>query len=347
MKKIRLGKTEIMVSKLGFGGVPIQRPSDDEAVAVLRRCLDRGITFFDTADNYGNSEERIGKAISGRREGLILATKYSLRTRQDVESHLKQSLKRLGVASVDLYQFHGVNDSSTYAQIIDPQGPLSVVRDARKKGLVKHIGITTHSMDVAKQAVKSDLFETIMFPFNFVTCEPADELLPLTREHDVGFIAMKPLAGGKIENINIAFKYLRQFPDVTSIPGFQRVREVDELAQLFEGPQQMTKAEQSEMEQLREQLTTRFCRRCNYCLPCPEEIPIPMIVDIPVEIMNMPPQTLFSDRFSAPFDRAATCSQCGDCDGKCPYGLPVIELIAENVNLYRAEKKKYQEHISK
>jgi len=235
VEKIRLGKTGMMVSRLGFGGIPIQRVSEDKAVAVVKRCLELGITFIDTANVYTTSEERIGKAISGRREGLILATKSTSRTREGVESHLKLSLEHLGVESIDLYQFHGVEDSRNLEMVLDPKGPMGVVEEAKRAGLVKHIGITSHSMDTAKEAVKTDRFETIMHPLNVVAHEAADELLPLAREHDVGFIAMKPLAGGKIDNITLAFKYLFQFPDVVPIPGIGEIREIEEIVQMLEG----------------------------------------------------------------------------------------------------------------
>ncbi|MFC1916310.1 aldo/keto reductase [Chloroflexota bacterium] len=196
MDKIRLGKTEMMVSKLGFGGIPIQRVSEDTAVAIVKKCLELGINFLDTANGYTTSEERIGKAIAGQRERLILATKSHARTREELESHIKLSLKRLGVEYIDLYQFHQVGDSKSLEIVLGPNGPMAVVEEAKKAGVVKHIGATSHQIDVAKDLVKSDRFETIMFPFNFITSEPADELLPLCREHDVGFIAMKPLGGG-------------------------------------------------------------------------------------------------------------------------------------------------------
>lgn len=342
METVRLGKTGMVVSQLGIGGVPIQRASEDEAVAIVRRCLDLGITFLDTAAEYSNSEERFGKAIQGRREGLFLSTKSDYGTRQEIESNLKQSLKQLGVASIDLYQFHGINDFDTYARVIDPKGSLSVVQEAKRAGLIKHIGISSHSIDVAKEAVKSGFFETIMFPFNFVASEPADELLPLTRKYDVGFIAMKPLAGGMIQNATIAFKYLLQFPDVVSIPGVQRMHEIDELVQIAQGPRQMTRAEQSEMKRLKEELSTRVCRRCNYCLPCPEEIPILLIMDIICLLKNMPPQHVFSDSTAKEVGKAAACTKCGECEERCTYGLPVMELIEEYASLYQAERRKYQ-----
>ena len=233
MEKIRLGKTEMMVTRLGFGGIPIQRVPEEEAIAVVKRCLELGINFIDTAKGYTNSEERIGKAISGQREGLILATKSMSLTRDGVKSHLQQSLKQLGVESIDLYQFHNVSSFETLDTILTTGGPLAVIEEARKAGKVKHIGVTSHQIDVAKEAVKSDNFETIMFPFNFITCEAADELLPLAREHDVGFIAMKPLAGGMLQNVTTVFKYLFQFPDVVTIPGIERVHEIEEIVEVL------------------------------------------------------------------------------------------------------------------
>jgi predicted aldo/keto reductase-like oxidoreductase len=346
METIRLGKTDMMVSKLGFGGIPIQRVSEDEAVAVVKRCLELGITFIDTANGYTTSERRIGKAISGRREGLILATKSGSRTREGVETHLKRSLERLGVEYIDLYQFHGVNDSDNYRKILDPNGPMAAVEEAKRAGLVKHIGITSHSMDVAKEAVKSDLFETIMFPFNFITCEPADELLPLAREHDVGFIVMKPLAGGMLQNATIAFKYLLQFPDVVSIPGIERIHEIEEIIQVVEGPWQISEAEQSEMQRLREELGTRFCRRCDYCQPCPEEIPISLVMTANSFIKRLPPETLLSGWIADGLEKAVNCTKCGDCEPRCPYGLPIREMVEEHFNLYQAEKRKLQEQTA-
>ena len=173
MKSLRLGRTNMTVSRLGFGGIPIQRLSEDDAVAVVKRCLDLGITFLDTANGYTTSEERIGKAISGRRDRLVLATKSGARNREDLGKHLKLSLKRLGVDSIDLYQFHGVNDFASLEAVLAPDGLLPVAEEARQAGLIKHIGITSHQIDVAKKAVQSDRFETVMFPFNFVTPEAA------------------------------------------------------------------------------------------------------------------------------------------------------------------------------
>jgi len=342
LDKVRLGKTNMMVSKLGFGGIPIQRVPEGETVAVVKRCLELGITYIDTANGYTTSEERIGKAISGQRKRLLLATKSLSRSRDGISRHLQQSLKRLGVESIDLYQFHGVNNSNTLDMILSPDGPMAVLEEAKRARQVKHIGITSHQIDVAKEAVKSDRFETIMFPFNFVNSEAADELLPLAREHDVGFIAMKPLAGGMLENAAIAFKYLFQFPDVVPIPGIEKTHEIEEIVQVVKGPWEMTAAEQEEMQQLKQKLGTKFCRRCDYCQPCPAEIPISTVMAFPSFVKRLPPQLLFSGWIADMMEKTANCTQCGDCEERCPYHLPIRQMIAEHFSQYEVEKQKYQ-----
>ncbi|MCX6004648.1 MAG: aldo/keto reductase, partial [Chloroflexi bacterium] len=294
MEKIRLGKTNMMVTRVGFGGIPIQRLTEDEAVAVVKRCLDLGINFIDTANGYSTSEERIGKAILGRREGLILATKSLSRSREGVAKHLQQSLKQLGVESIDLYQFHGVSDFKTLDIVLDPQGPMAVLEEAKRAGKIRHIGITSHQIDVARKAVASGRFETIMFPFNFVTDKEGLELLPLARQHDIGFIDMKPLAGGMITNAKIAFKYLFQFPDVVPIPGIEKLHEIDEIIQILNGPLAMTGEEQQEMQQLKQQLGARFCHRCDYCQPCKEGIAISTVMTYPSLVRRLPPQHIYS-----------------------------------------------------
>lgn len=220
-----------------------------------------------------------------------------------------------------------------------------MVQEARHAGRVKHIGITSHSMDVAKEAVKSDLFETIMFPFNFVTSEPVDELLPLAREHDVGFIAMKPLGGGMLENITVALKYLLQFPDILILTGIERVNEIEEISRILKGPWQLTGAEQLDMERIKLELGKRFCRRCDYCQPCTAEIPISMVMTTKSFLKRLPPERLFSGQFANGISKAIDCTKCGECEQRCPYDLPVRKIIEEYGNLYLSEKKKYEERL--
>ncbi len=346
MDKIRLGKTEMMVSRLGFGGIPIQRDTEEEAVAVVRRCLDLGITHLDTANGYTTSEERIGKAVAGRREEVIIATKSGGRDRKAVEEHLALSLKRLGTDYIDLYQFHGVSTPEHLKAVLDPDGPMAVVEEAKKAGVIRHIGITSHQIDIAKDAVKTDRFETVMFPFNFIAYEPAEELHALCKEHDVGLIAMKPLAGGILDNVTIAFKYLFQFPDVIPIPGIEKVHEIEEIVQLLEGPQQLTGAEKQEMQQLRDELGNQFCRRCDYCQPCTEGIPISSVMTSNTLAKRLPPERLFSGMFAEAIEKARSCSDCGDCEERCPYNLPIREIIAQRIKEFEEVQRKYKEQAA-
>ena len=337
----------MLVSRLGFGGIPIQRLSEDDAIAVVKKCLDLGITFLDTANLYTTSEERIGKAIAGRREGLVLATKSASRKREGVEKHLNLSLARLNVKYIDLYQFHGVSDKASLDMVLAPGGPITVVEKARDEGLVKHIGITSHQIDVAKEAVKSGRFETILFPFNFVTAEAADELIPLAKKHDVGFIVMKPLSGGMIDNAKIAFKYLFQFPDILTIVGIEKAQEIEEIVGILEGPRTITPAEKKEMQKLKEELGTKFCHRCDYCQPCTEGIIISTVMTFPSMIRRLPPEQLFTGMWSGYWnqivEKAEGCTECGECEERCPYHLPIRELLAEYVDQYREDARKYQE----
>jgi hypothetical protein len=341
MERIRLGRTGMMVSRLGFGGIPIQRDTEEEAIAVVKRCLDLGITYIDTANGYTVSEERIGKAVAGRRDKVIIATKSGGRSREDVEKHLKLSLERLQTDYIDLYQFHGVNNTKHLDTILEPGGLLSVVEEAKKAGKVRHIGITCHQIDIAKKAVASDHFETIMFPFNFITDEAAVELLPLARQHDVGFIVMKPLAGGMLDNANIAFKYLFQIPDIVPIPGIEKVHEIEEIVDILEGPREMTAEELKEMARLKQELGHRFCHRCDYCQPCTMNIPISTVMTSGSFAKRLPDERFFSDMVGKAMEAAVNCSDCGECEQRCPYELPIRQMLNEQVEWYEAKKKEY------
>jgi uncharacterized protein len=344
VEKIRLGKTGMMVTRLGFGGIPIQRLGEDEAVKVVQRCLEHGINFFDTANGYTTSEERIGKAIRGRRHEVYLATKSGGRTREDIEKHLDLSLKRLGVDYIDLYQFHQVGNNEAMKTVLDPEnGLIQVFEGFKKAGKIRHIGVTSHQMDVAKDLVKSDRFETIMFPFNFITREPAEELLPLCRQHDVGFINMKSMNGGMIDDPAIAFKYLFQFKDIVIIPGIEKTGEIDQIVRIYRGSHRLTAAEQEKMRQQVEVLGTQFCRRCEYCQPCTQQIPISMVMTFPSFVKRLPPDWYLKNPWMAPaMARAAECSQCGECEARCPYHLPIREMVARHYKLFDDIRQQYQ-----
>ena len=336
MKTVRLGKTKLRVSRVGFGGIPIQRLGEDEAIEVVQRCFDLGVTFFDTANGYTSSEERIGKAISGgrERERVVIATKTGAQDRATAQEHLELSLKRLDTDYVDLWQFHGVSTFEAYEQVLGPGGAMEAAQEALQAGKVKHIGITSHSMEVALEAVPSGHFETIQFPFNFVTNEPAKELLPLAKKHDVGFIAMKPMAGGLLDNANLAIKYLLQFENVVPDPGIEKIEEIKEIVDIVNGPWEMTVQERQELERIRAQVDTRFCRRCGYCQPCPQGVHIATTMNLRSFWKRLSTEQFCTGWVAEAAESARNCIECGECEEKCPYHLPIREMLVENIEFY-------------
>jgi predicted aldo/keto reductase-like oxidoreductase len=338
MEKMRLGKTGLMVSRLGFGGIPIQRCSEDEAVKVVTRCLDAGITFLDTAAAYTTSEKRIGRAVAGRRQGLVLATKTQERTRETMEKQLLQSLASLGTDYLDLYQLHSVSDFDTLKQVTGPSGPLAWLAGLKRQGVIRHLGITSHSLPVAKEAVKTGLFETLMYGFNFMTAEPALELLPLVREQDMGFIAMKPMNGGMLDHPAPALKYLFQYPDVLPIIGLENTREVEEVIQIFQGDWKLTSAEQAEIDRMRKELGDRFCRRCDYCQPCQQGIKMSTVAFMRGMLKRFPPETVYSGRMNDLMATAGNCTECGECEPRCPYHLPIRDILKEELDWYQRQR---------
>jgi predicted aldo/keto reductase-like oxidoreductase len=324
----------LQVSRIGFGGIPIQRLSEPEAIRVVQRCLALGITFLDTAHGYTTSEERIGKALAGRREEVIVATKTPARDRATALEHLALSLKRLDIEVVDLWQLHNVSTFETYEEVLGPGGALEAAQQALEAGQVRHIGISSHSMDVALEAVASGHFQTVQFPFNFVSSEPAGQLLPLAREYDVGFIAMKPLGGGLLSDANLCIKYLLQFDNVVPDPGIERIHEIEEIAGIVAGPWALSAEEWQAIEGIRAEVGTRFCRRCGYCEPCPQGVRISVLMNIRSFWKRMPASTLAGDWFAEAVDCARDCIECGECEEKCPYQLPIREMLVESIAFY-------------
>lgn len=342
METFTLGRTNMRVSRIGFGGIPIERLGENEAVAVVKRCLDLGVNFIDTANGYSTSEENIGKAIKGRRDGVYIATKSHSRNPEEIKKHIELSLIRLGTDYIDLYQFHGVSDDVSLKKILEPGGVYSVVLESQAKGVVKHIGFSSHHIDVACKAVETDLFETVMIPFNFIASEAADKLLPLCRKHNVGFIAMKPLAGGMIDNASLCFKYLLQFPDVLPIPGIERIGEIEQIMEIFYSAARMTKTDLKEMDGYRKFLGTRFCHRCDYCQPCPAGIPISGVMTVKSAYKRLPPHRFNSPMITNTMQKAVNCTRCGECEKRCPYHLPIREMIVEHLAWYQDVLKQMQ-----
>jgi predicted aldo/keto reductase-like oxidoreductase len=347
MEKIRLGKTNLMVSRIGFGGIPIQMPSEEAAVRIVKSCLDLGINFIDTSRVYTTSEERIGKAIANRREAVIIATKTVSRSAEKISRDMETSLTKLGTDYVDLYQFHNVSTDDDLKAVLAPGGPLDFVRQAKEEGKVRHIGITSHRLDVAKEAVKADCFETIMIALNFVNTEAADDLLAMAKMHDIGIIIMKSMAGGMLENPVLAFKYLMQFPDVLPLIGIAKQGEMEENIRIVEAGEPITDDDRQEMDRIRAELGTGFCRMCNYCQPCPQQIMISAIMYTKVALTRFNPERIFKGEWNKFMEKVPDCTDCGECEGRCPYNLPIRERIKEAADNYSAAKKKYMEQQGK
>ena len=334
MKTVRLGKTGLEVSRIGMGGIPIVRLTEDEAIKVVQHVLGLGVTFIDTARSYKTSEERIGKAIVGHRDQVVIATKTPGWDKATAMEHLELSLERLDINYIDLWQFHGVSTFEKYERVLGPGGAMEAAREALETGKIRHIGVSSHNVDVALKAVASGHFETIQFPFNFVANEAADELVSLAREHDVGFIAMKPFAGGNLGDANLAIKYLLQFEGVVPIPGIQKVEEIEEIVNIANSePWGLTTQERQKIKDIRAELGTRFCRWCGYCQPCPQEVNIPQLMNIPTSLKRWGREQLLP-RLAEVVENGRNCVQCGECEEKCPYHLPIREMIVEHIEFF-------------
>lgn len=333
MKHINLGKTGIKVSEVGFGGIPIIRLPEDEAVKVLRHAYDRGITFYDTANMYRDSEAKIGQAFSGVRDKIIIATKTMRRDAKGFTRHLEKSLGDLKTSYIDIYQFHQVANSNEWEKLCRPDGALAAAQKAKQEGKIRFLGLTSHNLPVAISIIKTGIFNTIQFPFNFIEEDFKNELYKYSLDKGIGMIAMKPFAGGVIDNAGLAFKYLRQFPEVIPLPGFDSVQVVDEVISLYEQTNEITDEDKKSMDKYRHELGKKFCRRCEYCQPCPEGVMITPAMGYPIVAKRMSP-AVSVEFLKIPMESTLKCTQCGACVEHCPYELPIFEILKNNYSLY-------------
>jgi predicted aldo/keto reductase-like oxidoreductase len=334
MKKSRLGKTGLMVTELGFGGIPIMQLGVDDAAKMVRYCFDRGVTFFDTANMYMDSEGKIGQALEGVRDGVVIATKTLGRTKEAAAEHIANSLRQLRTDYIDLFQFHNLSEESDLETVLAPGGAMEAATEAKDRGQIRHIGFSAHNKDTALKVVQTGLFETIQFPFNFVETQALEALFPAAAERDMGIIAMKPLGGGMLERADICFKFLQQYPHVVPIPGVSNKEEFDQIVALYETPAPLTDRDRQEMERIREQLGDAFCRRCGYCLPCPQGVMIREAQMFPAVMKRMSPGQIlaFMKGTIATVDE---CIECGECEEKCPYNLPIVEMLKKHAEDFR------------
>ncbi|MGD2200707.1 MAG: aldo/keto reductase [Candidatus Bathyarchaeota archaeon] len=331
MKDVVLGKTGLKIKALGFGGIPIQRVSEEEAIAVVRRCYELGIDYYDTARNYTVSEERIGKALKDVRDDVVLATKSSCRTGEELLTELDISLKNLRTDWIDVYQLHNVSSREAWEKIKGPGGALEAAYNALDEGKIGHLGITSHDPMFLAEVIEEGNFETAMIPFNYLTPIPQERLLPLCSDINVGTVIMKPFGGGAFSNIDTALRFVIGSPNVdVVIPGMMTVKEVEENYATANGPLTLTESDYTLIEEDKEELGNEFCRACNYCQPCPQEIPISFLLRAETQFlkrMGWRPGT--EERIAGVIEKAEGCSECGECEEKCPYELPIKRLVSE------------------
>lgn len=332
MNTVTLGRTGISVAQNQFGALPIQRISKDEAVALVHRAYDGGMRFFDTARAYSDSEEKLGVAFEGMRDKVYIASKTMAKTPEEFWEQLDTSLANLHTDYLDIYQFHCVDQVWAPG---DGSGMYECMLQAKEQGKIRHIGVTAHKLEVAFDLVNSGLYETLQYPFSYLASEREHELVALCKQKDVGFLAMKGLAGGLITRSDAAMAYIAQFDNVLPIWGIQRESELDEWLSYFKDTPQMTPELQAFVVKEREQLAGNFCRGCGYCLPCTADIMINQCARMSLMLRRAPSKAWLTPQMQAEMAKVQDCTECGICMTRCPYGLDIPNLLKRNYEDYQ------------
>ena len=331
MGNVTLGSTGITVNKNGFGALPIQRISDEDAVHLIRKAYEGGITFFDTARCYTDSEVKLGLALEGIRDKVYIATKTMSVTAEGFWEDLETSLRNLKTDYVDIYQFH---NPPFCPKPGDGTGLYEAMLEAKAQGKIRHIGITNHRLAVAEETIQSGLYETLQFPFCYLASDRDIALAEQCRQADMGFIAMKALSGGLITNSRAAYAYLDQFEQVLPIWGVQREKELDEFLSYVTEPPVMTEELKALSENDRKLLQGEFCRGCGYCMPCPAGIEINNCARMSLLIRRSPSAAQLTPEVQEKMARIKECLHCGRCSSRCPYGLDTPALLEKNLKDY-------------
>ncbi|HIS70245.1 MAG TPA: aldo/keto reductase [Candidatus Gallacutalibacter stercoravium] len=332
MQTVTLGRTGITVNKNGFGALPVQRVSKQEAGRLLTKALDNGINFFDTARSYSDSEEKIGLSISSRRSEFYLATKTPSTTAEGFWRDLETSLRLLKTDYVDILQFH---NPAFCPKPGDGTGLYEAMLQAKEQGKIRFIGITNHRLAVAKEAVESGLYDTLQFPFSYLADGKELELVQLCKKNNVGFIAMKALSGGLITDSAAAYAYLAQYDNVLPIWGVQREKELDEFLSYIDCPPAMDDRIRAVIAKDKKELAGEFCRGCGYCLPCPAQIDIPTAARMSLLLRRSPSAPWLSEESQEKMSRIDNCIHCNHCAQHCPYGLDTPSLLRRNYEDYK------------
>lgn len=328
---VTLGKTGIKAQKQAFGCLPIQRISKEDAVSLLHRTYDGGMNYFDTARAYSDSEEKVGAAFAGMRDKVYIATKTGATTAEGMWKDLEESLRMLQTDYIDVYQFH---NPAFCPKPGGEDGLYDAALEAKKQGKIRHIAITNHRLSVAHEAIDSGLYETLQFPYSYLAGPQEQELVDKCKAADMGFIAMKGLAGGLIRDGMVAAAFMEQQPTVLPIWGVQHQWELDEFLSCIQEIPAMTAERQAVIDHDRKELSGDFCRGCGYCMPCPMGIEINNCARMSLMLRRAPAAGWLTEEWQEKMKKIETCLHCNKCSSKCPYGLDTPRLLKENYEDY-------------
>jgi aryl-alcohol dehydrogenase-like predicted oxidoreductase len=325
---MRLGRTNLEVNKKGFGALPIQRRDEKDSIEILKTAYDNGIDFYDTARFYTDSESKLGKAFEDVRENIYIATKTGMETPEEFWKDLETSINELKTDYIDLYQFHNISfcpkeDDELYQAMLE----------AKSQGLINNIGITTHKIAIAHEALDCGLYETLQYPFSYLSSDEELQLVEKCRQLDVGFIAMKAMGGGLLKNSKASYAYLNQFDNVLPIWGIQHLHELEEFLSYSSDlvlDDELTKIIETDKKELGE----NFCRGCGYCMPCPEDINISLCARMSLWIRRFPTEPNMDDRTQEIMKKTLDCVECYACVDNCPYELDIPQLLKDNYEDY-------------
>ena len=338
MKKIRLGKTELMVTKPALGCLPLQRCDREYAVRLIRAAYDAGINFYDTANAYTDSESKLGEAFEGIRQNVIIATKSMCRDKEGVLAHRQNSLKMLKTDYIDLFQFHNVPEVPS---LEDENGAFAGALEAKKRGYIRHIGVTSHRVDIAEACIETGNFETLQFPFSYISSDRDLALAEKCKQADMGFIAMKGLAGGLLTNTRACHAFMEQYDNVVPIWGMQKLEELEDWIKLSEQEVRLDDELRQRIEEDKKMLEGSFCRSCGYCMPCPAGIYIRDCARMNMLLRRSPWKQYFTPEWREKMKKIEDCLHCGQCKKKCPYGLDTPALLKFMLDDYN---QFYEEH---
>ena len=328
MDNVRLGKTNLNVNKIGFGALPIQRRNMDDSVEILRKAYDSGIDFYDTAHFYSDSEEKLGNAFEDVRENIYLASKTGAETVEVFWSDLETSLKSMKTDYLDLFQHHNI----PFCPKADDDLAKAML-EAKEEGLIRHIGITTHKITIANEALDSGLYETLQYPFSYLSGEEELKLVKRCEELDVGFLAMKAMGGGLLKNAKAAYAFMNHFDNVLPIWGIQHMHELEEFLS-FPTDLSLNDELKADIENDKKELGENFCRGCGYCMPCPEGITVSLCARMSLWIRRFPTEPYLTEEYQEMMEETQDCIECYSCVDKCPYELDIPRLLKENYEDY-------------